>query len=142
MTDRCEPPEASRGMDGWHWVATPDGKEFCHLWWEARGRWGDGRVGFWRYISPVHTPAEVAALKSERDAAVALKLTLAAEMSLLRSTKNAEVAALRAENERLRGALNDARLQLEYMESRWPTGTTPTILVRIDAALKGDTPCG
>jgi hypothetical protein len=32
-------------------------------------------------------------------------------------------------------ALEEARLQLEYLDGRWPTGTTPAILARI-AALK------
>lgn len=42
---------------------------------------------------------------------------------------------LHAENARLRDVLVDARLQLEYLDSRWPTGTTPAILARINAAL-------
>lgn len=46
-----------------------------------------------------------------------------------------EIATLRAEIADAREALKDARLQLEYLDSRWPTGTTPTILTRISVAL-------
>jgi hypothetical protein len=46
--------------------------------------------------------ADYAQVWQERDAAVALKLALAAEMSLLRSTKGAEIATLRSEVEVLR----------------------------------------
>lgn len=76
MSARCEPPEELRGVDGWHWLITPDGKEII-------GRWhlnGDGETWLWampggaagaawaarkgfRYLAPVATPAEVAALR-------------------------------------------------------------------------------
>lgn len=39
-----------------------------------------------------------------------------------------------------REALDEARQQLEYLDSRWPTGTTPTTLVRIAAALAPPAP--
>ena len=32
-------------------------------------------------------------------------------------------------------ALENARLQLEYMDARSPSGTTPAIIARIDAAI-------
>lgn len=48
----------------------------------------------------------------------------------------AEVESLRTENARLRDVLVDARLQLEYLDSRWPTGTTPTILARINTVME------
>jgi hypothetical protein len=35
----------------------------------------------------------------------------------------------------MREALHDARLQLEYLDERFPTGTTPAIITRINAAL-------
>ena len=38
-------------------------------------------------------------------------------------------------NKALVEALREARLQLEYLDGRWPTGTTPAILTKIDAAL-------
>ena len=33
--------------------------------------------------------------------------------------------------------LREARRQLEYLDGRWPTGTTPCIIARIDRALNG-----
>jgi len=36
----------------------------------------------------------------------------------------------------LREALREARLQLEYMDQRSPSGTTPAVIARIDAALQ------
>lgn len=41
-----------------------------------------------------------------------------------------------AEIARLREALQECRLQLEYLDGRLPTGTTPAILAR--TALQGD----
>lgn len=37
-------------------------------------------------------------------------------------------------------ALYDAKLQLEYLESRWPTGTTPPTLARVEAAIANALP--
>jgi len=38
-------------------------------------------------------------------------------------------------SEDLREVLDEARRQLEYLDGRWPTGTTPAIIARIDATL-------
>ena len=40
-----------------------------------------------------------------------------------------------AERDRLRRALEEARLQLEYLHSRWPTGSGEQALARIREAL-------
>lgn len=45
------------------------------------------------------------------------------------------IAALRAENEALRAGLHEARLQLEYLDGRFATGTTPAVVARITALL-------
>lgn len=33
-------------------------------------------------------------------------------------------------------ALREAKMQLEYLDGRWPTGTTPAVIARIESALK------
>lgn len=77
MVDRCEPPEELRGVDGWHWLETLDGRaRFCHRWWKARGVWGwatiDARsLTGMRYLAPVATPAEVEALRAVTDCSTA-----------------------------------------------------------------------
>lgn len=38
--------------------------------------------------------------------------------------------------QKLREALQAAQLQLEYLESRWPTETTPPTIAKIERALK------
>lgn len=116
MSDRCEPPEELRGVDGWHWVQAdadrlhPAKWSVHDEWWDlihiSGSAWEIGQLGY-RYVAPVATPAEV--------------------------------KALRARVERLEGVLRDAALQLEYLDGRWPTGTTPPILTRISAALEDRT---
>lgn len=74
---KCEPPEALRGVDGWHWL---NGN--CPVFWMADVQeWDwteDENVGpdaayryGYRYVEPCTTPAEAATLREERDAAVA-----------------------------------------------------------------------
>jgi len=69
MSDRCEPPEELRGVDGWHWVQNADWPATVNRWvWDAH----EG-IGFWhphisehtRYLAPVVPPAEVDALRAE-----------------------------------------------------------------------------
>jgi len=83
MTEtRCEPPPELRGVDGWHWVQVHDWPPRLAEWQVAPH---DGRQPLWkdyerqrsatpdwaarewgyRYLSPVLTPAEVAALRAE-----------------------------------------------------------------------------
>lgn len=68
--ERCEPPEELRGVDGWHWLMPSDGEpgdetpwEWCDGCWIATHPLPPG----WRYLSPVATPAEVEALRAERN---------------------------------------------------------------------------
>ena len=82
MSDRCEPPEHLRGVDGWHWVdrhglgdkelipwrQNPANGDF--EWWYDRGgaRFISGQsqtASYWNYIAPVTPPAEVDALRAE-----------------------------------------------------------------------------
>ncbi len=70
MSEKCEPPEELRGVDGWHWVQWNNDAPECALWiggfsWEHED-FGDRG---WRYISPILTPTESDALRAERDAA-------------------------------------------------------------------------
>ena len=77
MTDRCEPPEHLRGVDGWHWVQCGDAvfpAKWHHesrpghepLWGSleyavpARPQWAHSKWG-WRYLGPAIPSAEVAA---------------------------------------------------------------------------------
>jgi hypothetical protein len=64
MTDRCEPPEHLRGVDGWHWVARTKTHHAIIRW--HRGAWvaaseeliGPARAAQsgWRYLAPVAPP--------------------------------------------------------------------------------------
>ena len=82
MTDRCEPPPELRGRHGWHWVRENDGPTVMREWSGVYNKWRSldmpaepplaYHVG-WRYDSPV------AALRTERDAAVAAREVLATE---------------------------------------------------------------
>lgn len=72
MSDqRCEPPDALRGVDGWHWVEAPAIKlQVVRRWWRARGEWcwanmDERTLRSFRYLSPVLTPAEADALQAE-----------------------------------------------------------------------------
>lgn len=78
---RCEPPQELRGVDGWHWVDRHNLPPVCR-WWSVSGDAGfpsnapgwanlEMRAKGWRYIAPVTPPAEVDALRAERDAAIA-----------------------------------------------------------------------
>lgn len=76
MSDRCEPPERLRGVDGWHWVQCPEGTEQACRWRGKSERWppywsgfdgppNDAREAYelgWRYLAPVAPPALVRAL--------------------------------------------------------------------------------
>ena len=78
MSDRCEPPEHLRWVDGWHWLND------CPVRWRAdqqewewnEDEWVPPKVAYYagyRYIAPVSTPAEVDAL---RDGNTRLRATL------------------------------------------------------------------
>jgi hypothetical protein len=43
--------------------------------------------------------------------------------------------AIAEDRTQLLGALYEARLQLIYLEERFPTGTTPAVIARLDAYL-------
>lgn len=125
MTDRCEPPEELRGVDGWHWVdrhglGDPEllawrrnSANGDFEWWYDRGgaRFISGEsqtASYWHYEGAALTPAEVAALREERDAAVAeerrVREAWTADASELYEQRDT-IATLRAENERMRDAL-------------------------------------
>jgi hypothetical protein len=68
MSARCEPPEELWNKDGFHWVEAPDGKLRILRWLCRDGAttrgWPMSAAGY-RYITPVATPTEVAALRAE-----------------------------------------------------------------------------
>lgn len=129
MTDRCEPPPELRGVDGWHWVQLSRSEEPTIARWKASCAWWNasglgtvsaesaGNFGY-IYIAPVATPAEVDAIRAERDT---LKPRLLAEVNLaseerrrheiealygpLLDADKAELATLRARVAELEGAL-------------------------------------
>ena len=116
MSDtRCEPPPELRGVDGWHWVAMYSYER--PLWWSGDHEtpaWiapGGGRVSAeiaaghtYRYLAPVATPAEVEALRVERDAFA----QQAGECSGGYQTLEREVTTLLARVARLEQALHSA----------------------------------
>lgn len=82
-TQRCEPPEHLRGVDGWHWLRHPGWGEWparysapCHagvwpIWQCPDSNWttpAAHREG-WRYLAPVTPPSTVAALVEALEAA-------------------------------------------------------------------------
>ena len=76
--ERCEPPPELRGVDGLYWLKLSQSEEptighwFRDGYWKAWNTGGSisvetaGAFGY-RYIAPVATPAEVDALRAERD---------------------------------------------------------------------------
>ena len=117
MSDRCEPPEELRGVGGLHWVQWPEGPPQLLRWryvpkigafgWtlSAHSTTAEGATNAsWRYLAPVATPAEVAALRAERDAARAQAAITRGEQILIEKA----IAILRARVDRLEAALWDA----------------------------------
>lgn len=110
--DRCEP--ANPHASGWHWVQCtlgprPDNYDPEVMWWSAecqgwRDEDGDGLMlpaASYRYLAPVATPAEIAALRLENK-----RLTLVVENKEACITAALDVGeSLRAEVGRLREAL-------------------------------------
>lgn len=154
MTDapRCEPPPELRDRDGWHWVEAPAIKMlFIRRWWRARGEWcwadmDERTLRSFRYLAPVATPADVAALRAERDdwkrragegwqaaSDEAQKADAIRErMEALQEAADAgddENATLRADNARLREALVKAdefiTNGIEFGFIRMPSPGTP-----------------
>jgi hypothetical protein len=74
MSARCEPREELRDVDGWHWLEIEGWAPACYRWSGSMDRWADVAMSHdgaeayalgYRYLAPVATPAEVAALRSE-----------------------------------------------------------------------------
>ncbi len=123
MSDRCEPPEHLRDRDGPHWVQKRDTApiliewEMPKRWPETGGAWRIARHAVvpaaaykhgYRYLCPIATPAEVEALRRERDAAVeAWKANerRADQCRQTAETHRSDNATLRVANARLREAL-------------------------------------
>ena len=130
MSDaRCEPPEELRGRNGTHWLQYREHPMSYAEWIAAEQSWFfphdqvvspmDSMSTEWRYLSPVLTPAEVAALRAERDAAwnevererekykddMHAALVEVGRWSWRSGLQDAELTTLRAEVEKLRAAL-------------------------------------
>ena len=129
MSDRCEPPPELRGVDGWHWVHDTGTEVHGVACWESKQQswltmpgtemWyctplEAGRYA-WRYLSPVATPAEVEALRAERDDLGRTIDNLAEEITALRKDVSdgcEKLTTLRARVAELEGALRDGAKQL------------------------------
>lgn len=129
MTDaRCEPPPELRGKDGDHWVQKNDEAPVMAAWNGKYGMWlrhdmpsstQNAHEWGWRYLSPAINPAEVAALRAERDAAwnevererekykddMHAALVEVGRWSWRSGLQDAELTTLRGEVENLRAAL-------------------------------------
>lgn len=129
MTDRCEPPEELRGVDGDHWLQRGGDKPEI-LRWQHEGLWLNVPPAYaasrpehaaylgYRYLCPVLTPAEADALRQEvatakENAAMYFRVG-SEEMAAM----TAERDALLAENAWLRGL---ARFAYDegHNDSRW-----------------------
>jgi len=73
MTDRCEPPEHLRDVDGWHWLVRGEAEPIALHWQPNRAgqdsEWGLGYfspsaayTAGYRYLAPVTPPDVVAAM--------------------------------------------------------------------------------
>ena len=131
MSDRCEPPEHLRGVDGWHWVQVRSNTPKVIRW--HASSWitvsdlplGPARAygAGWRYIAPVTPPAEVDALRAE--VADTDRLLLATQEDLGNAQAEAQhwatrVAQIHAECKELRA--ENARLRKLLMQARYSHG--------------------
>ncbi len=95
----CIPPPELADRDGWHWLDIP-GSLSVAFW--SRGLWlryGHGPLNVegatrnnWRYVAPVATPEEVAAM---RELVEALRQDRNDKFEQMKSERNATLAALR-----------------------------------------------
>lgn len=135
---QCEPPEGLRDRDGWHWVQAPVGEPHLAKWFAAsssRGKplWDSDQHIYtatpryaareWglRYLAPVATPAEVEALRGERDAALererqAMSASAKARTDLWLVTEERD--GLRAGTDRLLAERNALRGEVEALRLR------------------------
>jgi hypothetical protein len=111
MSERCEPPPEWRDRDGWHWVDSTRWVQPDILRWRLNS---DNQEYEWLLSSG-------AFVSSESETANAWRY-------LAPVTPPATVAALVE-------ALKHADLQLEYIDQRSPSGTTPAVRAQIGAAL-------
>lgn len=144
VTMRCEPGEEDRGRDGWHWLGND-----CPVFWIAEDQewdWAEDervrpddayRYGY-RYISPVATPAEVEAIREERDEARAgedaANDAVAACVGQLRE-RDAELSILRARVETQHDTLTQAEACMSIVMPRSDMAEYRRILGVIRAAL-------
>lgn len=164
MTDaRCEPPPELRGKDGWWWVSLGGGDPEVARWvaedafsspsgWWLNGNdqphsaeWIERDEGTVTCLEPPLTPAEVAALRAERDAAwnevkrerekykddMHAALVEVARWSQRSGLQDAELTTLRAEAEKLRAELGRTSGHLADFAHAYPNDCT----AEIDAAL-------
>ena len=126
MIDRCEPPPELRGVDGWHAfkMSTGDATGIDCWYWvtrehypdipnECSGSWtkeplrenaefvwdfSDYGVTVHEYLCPVATPAEVEALRAERDTLRARVARLEQALDQIASGDHPEGTSLAANN--------------------------------------------
>lgn len=148
MSDRCEPPEELRGVDGWHWVQEPVNTLVLARWHRAESPgveplWTSthhvysgtpryaAREWNWRYVAPVMQPDEADVLRGEANEWCQKVQLFEDRIHKLR----AELAAARNEIARLAtqaAAMRDALLATGRTYSGvipplppMPTGDTP-----------------
>jgi hypothetical protein len=129
MSDRCEPPEHLRGVDGDYWLSCAD-TLITAYWYADVARWTIRRLDRidpeampgWRYHSPVATPAEVEALRRERDAWQRACEENAADGSRWLN----ELATLRAANARLREVLEPFAETGDWWDRQYPNSPAHT----------------
>ena len=155
---RCEPPPELRSVDGlyWvcgrsgltmpaHWYASPrDGIEplWRNLFTQQTGTpaWAAAEWG-WRYLAPVATPAEVEALRAERDDAVKMAAEHSESTDLLASAL-LRISTLRARVVRLEELVRSAYAEgwVDGSNGKYDTAADAWEWASARAALSAETP--
>lgn len=113
---------------------------------QRRAGWvAQAQTGIAEYLATATPPASDAAVPATKPDWLHIAKT-AGKYGIRYSTNSRLIAFLSeiaaapkvASDTGLRELLQDARNQLEYLDGRWPTGTTPATIARIDAALATD----
>jgi len=87
---------------------------------------------------------ELTATTEERDRLAEevrqLKSRLTQTMGAVTISRNGYVQELEQQRDRLAERLRESNLQLQYLDEKYPSGTTPTCIIRNDKVLQSLTP--